>query len=298
MTFEQWQAASVPKIQGTWNLHQTFLERKQPLDFFLLFSSLSGIVGQIGQANYAAANTFLDAFVQYRHSLGLPASVLDIGVVEDIGYLSQNEHVLEAIKATSVYTLHEQELLSSLQLMINRSAPAEHLREAATLTSSTLTRPFVNQSQVGLGVRSTLPFSAPNNRSIWKKDPRMAVYRNLESSVSATGSVSGSEGLTRFLLDCQKDPARLDLPESIEFLAQETGTTLGGFMMRGTDGLDMNTPMSSLGVDSLVSIELKNWFKKKVGVDFTVLEVANAASLRTLGGQAAGQLKEKLQARG
>lgn len=298
MTFEQWQAASVSKIQGTWNLHEALLERKQPLDFFFLFSSLSGIAGLMGQANYAAANTFLDAFVQYRHSLGLPASVLDIGVMEDVGYLSQHTKVLDALKATSLHTLHEQDLLDSIQLMINRSAPVtEDLKAATTLTSSPLTRAYVNQSQVSIGVRSTLPMSAPDNRVIWKKDPRMAVYRNLETSASAAGGASSSEGLKQFLLDCQKNPALLDLPDSIAFLAKETGTTLVGFMMRSVDDLDLNTAMSSLGVDSLVSIELRNWFRQKVGVEFTVLEVVSSASLMALGEQAAKQLKEKFQAR-
>lgn len=50
----------------------------------VIFSSYSGLVGQLGQSNYASANTFLDAFVQYRHANGLPASVHDIGVIEDV----------------------------------------------------------------------------------------------------------------------------------------------------------------------------------------------------------------------
>lgn len=61
MTFDDWRTASAPKVQGTWNLHNATL--KADLDFFLLFRSLSGSVGQPGQANYASANTFLDAFV-------------------------------------------------------------------------------------------------------------------------------------------------------------------------------------------------------------------------------------------
>lgn len=301
MTFEQWQTALLPKVQGTWNLHEALLAQKQPLDFFFLFSSVSGIGGQWGQANYASGNTFLDAFVQYRHSLGLPASVLDIGAMEDVGYLSQNSSILEALRATSLHTLHEQDLLDSLQLMIDRSNPPQLLRPSSStaITSfPTNTTSYVNPSQVAIGVRSTLPLSAPNNRTIWKKDRRMAVYRNLESLGAGTSASFGNEeGLKQFLRDASKNPALLDLPDSITFLAKETGTTLFGFMMRSDEEPSLDVPLVNLGVDSLVSIELRNWFRQKVGAEFTVLEVVNSNSITHLGEQAAAKLKEKFQAR-
>ena len=293
MTFEQWQTATQPKIRGTWNLHEALQAQKQPLDFFFLFSSISGIGGQWGQANYAAANTFLDAFVQYRHSLGLPASVLDIGAMDDVGYLSQNTSVLEALRATSLHILHEQDLLDSLQLMIDRSHPAA----PRTFSSSQLTTPYTNPSQVALGIRSNLPLSAPNNRTIWKRDPRMAIYRNLESSSSTASTSSSSESLKQFLRDAAKNAALLDRPESVAYLAKETGTTLFGFMMRSEEELDLEAPLASLGVDSLVSIELRNWFRQKVGAEFTVLEVVNSNSIMHLGQQAADRLKAKFQGR-
>jgi hypothetical protein len=98
MTFEEWNAAVAPKIQGTWNLHNATVEAG--LDFFVLFSSLSGLIGQPGQANYASANTFLDAFVQYRSSLGLRGSVVDIGAVEEVGFISQTQGLMNKMKST------------------------------------------------------------------------------------------------------------------------------------------------------------------------------------------------------
>lgn len=82
MRLNDWEAAIRPKVDGTWNLHKA--TRSTSLDFMVMFSSFSGLVGQRGQSNYASANTFLDAFVQYRHANGLPASVLDIGPIEDV----------------------------------------------------------------------------------------------------------------------------------------------------------------------------------------------------------------------
>ena len=297
MSFEQWQAALLPKVQGTWNLHEALLTQETPLDFFVLFSSISGMFGQPGQANYAAGNSFLDAFVQYRHSLGLPASVLDIGAMEDVGYLSHNTGLLDTLKSTSMHTLHEKDLLDSLQLMIERSAPRKEFTASSQREFSSKARGWVNPSHVSIGVRSTLPISAPNNRILWKRDRRTAVYRNIESASSTGGSGSNSEGLKQFLRDCQGNPALLDLPESVTLLAKETGITLFGFMMRSEEDLDLSVPLGSLGVDSLVSIELRNWFRQKVGVEFTVLEVVNSGSLMALGEQTAGKLREKFQAR-
>ena len=74
MDLDTWNTAIRPEVEGTWNLHNLV---PKDLDFFVL-SSTCGLLGHYGQANYASANTFLDAFVQYRQNLGLPASVMDI----------------------------------------------------------------------------------------------------------------------------------------------------------------------------------------------------------------------------
>lgn len=88
---------------------------------FILFSSISGIVGNPGQTNYASANTFLDAFVQFRHGNGLPASVMDVGAMGEVGYVSQNMTIMAQLKAGLGYILQEQDLLDSIELAIKRS---------------------------------------------------------------------------------------------------------------------------------------------------------------------------------
>ncbi|KAF5121796.1 Highly reducing polyketide synthase gloL [Metarhizium anisopliae] len=80
MSFADWNTAVGPGVRGTWHLHEAISDINE-LEFFVLLSSCSGIVGQWGQANYAAANTFLDAFVHFRHGRGLVASVIDLGAM-------------------------------------------------------------------------------------------------------------------------------------------------------------------------------------------------------------------------
>ncbi|KAI9820043.1 MAG: Type I Iterative PKS [Pycnora praestabilis] len=283
MTHEDWEAAISPKVQGTWNLHSALSSEK--LDFFVLFSSFSGIVGQWGQANYAAANTFLDAFAQYRHRQGLPASVLDIGAMEDVGYVSQNQQILDQFKSTAVHVLHEQELLDSLKMVMTQPSPP-------LPPFSTTVNGFVNPCQVGIGLRSTMPISAPNNRSIWKRDIRMSLYRNLENA-DASSDVATNEGLKQFLSDIASDPSLVNARSSIDFLAHEIGTTLIGFMLQPEEDLDVTQSPKALGVDSLVSIELRNWFRQKLGLEITVLEILNAVSVVALGKMAVEGLRVK-----
>jgi hypothetical protein len=96
MDYESWIAASRPKIQGSWNLHELM---PRDLEFFVMLSSLTGIIGNRGQANYGAGNTFQDALAHYRKTLGLPAVSLDLGAIRGIGWVAENNDskVLRAI---------------------------------------------------------------------------------------------------------------------------------------------------------------------------------------------------------
>ncbi|KAL2851193.1 KR domain-containing protein [Aspergillus pseudoustus] len=79
-TITEYHQAIASKVQGTWDMHN-ILPESHRTNFFTMRSSISGIVGQRGQPNYAAANAFLDAFAAYRHSLNLPAHTVDLGAI-------------------------------------------------------------------------------------------------------------------------------------------------------------------------------------------------------------------------
>ncbi|KAK5988830.1 Highly reducing polyketide synthase pspA [Cladobotryum mycophilum] len=289
MTFEDWQGPLLPKVQGTWNLHTALLEHN--LDFFLMLGSWSGLLGYTGQANYASGNTYLDAFVQYRRARGLTAAVVDIGAVEDVGYVSRNAHVLDHFRITSTYVLHEEDVLDSLQVMINRSAP-ELLQPPSQGSLAPGTYHYVSKGQIAVGLKSTQLLSAPNNRSVWKRDPRMALYKNMESR-DGTVTVAGNEAFQQFLTDATQDPSTLDGDEAQNFLATEIGKTLFGFLMRDVELLNVDDSLESLGVDSLVSIELRNWFRQRLGFEMTSLEILASPSLLALGQHSASMLKKK-----
>jgi len=98
---KRFQRVVAPKAVGAWNLH--VLTRDLPLDFFVMFSSVSGITGNPGQGSYAAANTFLDGLAHYRRALGLPALTVDWGMMAEVGYVAQHPDVLEMLERQGTF---------------------------------------------------------------------------------------------------------------------------------------------------------------------------------------------------
>lgn len=180
-------------------------------------------------------------------------------------------------------------MLDAIQLMIHRSYPSR--------VTSPSAGSYNNPSHIGLGLSSARPLSAPDNRVVWRRGPRMSVYWNLEASLSDSASVTANDDIKQFLQDATSSTASLQAPASIDFLAHQIGITLFGFLLRSDEPLDLDSPLAALGIDSLVSIELRNWFRQRLGLDFTVVKIVGASSIRQLGEMSAVMLADKYQAR-
>lgn len=82
MTIDDYHITLFSKVDSTLHLHNIATDQGIELDFFTLLSSISGIVGQKGQANYSAANVFMDSFANFRNALGLRANSVYLGVMK------------------------------------------------------------------------------------------------------------------------------------------------------------------------------------------------------------------------
>ena len=274
MTFDQWNAATIPKVRGTWKLHNATVSANLDLDFFVLFSSLSGIFGQPGQANYASANTFLDAFVQFRTNLGLPASVIDIGAVADVGYISKNWELKQKMAATGFTTLKEQELLDALTLAMS-------CKRRENSKDMGLRPRFVDTDSFVLGLGSTMPLSSLSNRAVWKKDRRMAIYHN--ATAGSIDNAVTSASLKSFVASAKTDISTLKSEDAKAYLTREIGKSLFALLLKPEEDLNTSLSLVDLGMDSLVGIELRAWWKQAFGFDISVLEMLGMGTLEALG---------------
>ncbi|KAK1473070.1 polyketide synthase [Colletotrichum cuscutae] len=288
LALSQWQTATSPKIRGTWNLHHTL---PRDIDFFVLFGSTSGVHRYPGQANYAAANTFLDAFSQYRRGLGLPCSVIHLGGVEDVGYVSRTRDVEDAMTRSGSKLVSKADMLRGLQLAIAESRPV-------ATSANTGAHWSASNGQLVLGLDCRTSINDPGNRVVWKHDPRMNLYPDIAENEVASRKEAGSSGLAEFLSSLQSRPEEIETPASTTYLAQEIARRIFGFLMREVDegGVDITLSPSALGVDSLMTIEIRNWWKHTLGVEISVLQLTSAQSFDQLGQLAGRQLKDRMTA--
>lgn len=287
MSFSEWTASVAPKVQGTWNLHNASVAAGLDLDFFLMFSSVSGIVGQAGQANYASGNSFLDAFAQYRNDLGLAASVVDMGAVEDVGWISEHQGMMGKMSRSGFKPVLEQEVIDAMAIsMLVHNKPSQ-AAENPLATASKNNSYFIHKNTFLVGLALLIPLHDPSNYVIWKKDRRMASYHNN----SVVGATAGSTDILKsYLSKAQADPSILKSAEASKLFAVEIGKKLLDLLLKPQEDLNTSLPLLDLGLDSLVALELRAWIKQVFSFDLPMLEMMSIGSLDMLGQHAANEI--------
>lgn len=295
MTVDKWRAATDPKIRGSWNVHNS-LPQQSHLDFFVLFGSTSGFCGYPGQANYAAANAFLDAFAQYRRGLGLPCSVVDVGPVEDVGHVSKVKEIRDTVARSGARFVSERQMLEAVQLAMLRSkvTPSEDQGWGGT------GRGLLVHGQLGVGFDVEIPLTDARNSVVWKRDARMVMLgAGVPGSPNLTvepGPSSG--GLTDFILHLRSEPTDLDSPSTLTVIAREIASRLFSLLSRELDTADegvlASVSLESLGIDSLVTIEVRSWWKRTFCSQVSSVQLVSASNFLQLAALAITHLREAI----
>ncbi|MFC9504201.1 SDR family NAD(P)-dependent oxidoreductase [Streptomyces sp. NPDC057002] len=235
LTPERMAAVLRPKADAAWHLHE--LTRDMDLSAFVVFSSVSGLLGRAGQGNYAAANSFLDALVQRRAAEGLPAVSLAWGPWEHTDGMAAGQ-LPQRPRAGDVFVpLSTQQGLALFDAALRSTEPvlAPILLDRAALRS-------------GAG---HLP------------PPLRGLVRQNRPTVAATSSGSaGSSGSSGQLLEPGAWRKRLaSVPPGereaalVELLRADVAAVLG---YPDADALPVGKTLADLGFDSLTAVQIRN----------------------------------------
>jgi acyl transferase domain-containing protein/acyl carrier protein len=247
-----------PKVEGAWNLHT--LTRDAELDFFVLFSSAASLLGSPGAANYGAANAFLDALAWHRRAEGRPALSVNWGPWAGLGFFTSElqrhftDRGVEAMPA------------------------AECLHALSYLLSQTTTQAAVADidwarwcSRLGPGVTNSMLanfYAAPGDGKIGVSPTKSPADDNAPRPGNSFDETLRGAGVEE----------RRHLLES--YLAELTASKLG----LAPSSLDVAAPLNSLGVDSLITLELRIQIERDLGVVVPVARLLDGPSVTSLSG--------------
>ncbi|MGH8046426.1 MAG: thioester reductase domain-containing protein, partial [Chthoniobacterales bacterium] len=243
----RWTAVTKPKITGSWNLHAQTLGL--PLDFFVLTSSIASVYGSPGQANYAAANAFLDALAHYRRGLGLPALTLNLGSLGGTGHVARDEKLGAYLTQSGFPPTPPAEVLDVLDRLLGSTA-----------------------AQLGV-VRMDIPRIAETLRQ--RMPLRLAALAELK--IGAGDGRAGEHPLRAALRAASPDEGGGLV---LDALARELGRVLGV----DSDRLNVNQPLMALGVDSLMTVELIYWAEEALGAKLLAVDVMQNPTIAELAG--------------
>ncbi|KIW12713.1 hypothetical protein PV08_09991 [Exophiala spinifera] len=262
LTYESWREAIKPKVHGSWLLHQLL---PRDMDFFVMLSSIAGVVGNRSQAAYATGNTYQDALAKYRRDLGLPAVSIDLGLMTGIGLIAERGGFTNLRKSEAV-ALNETELHS-----IVRSAIVG----------------FYGDSKVPPQLVTGLPSGGILHRQgldspFYYDDPRFAFLEKLgldQAIVEMGGTPEGSD--TKSTLSSLLEKAKT-LAEATNIITAAICAQLAKGLQTTTENIDPEKTIHSYGVDSLMAVEIRGWILQQIKADISLFEVLSGQSISTL----------------
>ncbi|MGW7349231.1 type I polyketide synthase [Streptomyces sp. NPDC054854] len=238
MTSEQLDRVFRPKADASWHLHE--LTKDLPLSAFVLYSSVAGAIGTAGQANYAAANTFLDALAAYRSAAGLPATSLAWGPWE-LGMAGT---------------------LSDVDLA--------RFRRAGMVPLAAAKGTALFDTALALGTALVVPVEL-DRKALGQQRPVQALFRGLVTATPGPEPVRGDDGssFVRRLAELSSGERSEAL---LELLLSTAALVLG---YPSTDDIEGEMSFKEIGFDSLSGVEFRNHVRTDTGVEIPPTVVFN-----------------------
>ncbi|HEY2087509.1 MAG TPA: SDR family NAD(P)-dependent oxidoreductase, partial [Mycobacterium sp.] len=254
LTPERVDAVLRAKVDTAWNLHE--LTKDSNLSAFVLFSSMAGLVGSSGQANYSAANSFLDGLAVHRRRHGLPAMSLGWGLWDQASSMTGGLEAVDFARFArdGITAMSSNE---ALQLLDTAMVIDEPFLVPAHIDTTALRAKFDG---------GTLP---PMFVDLINATPRRQVDDSLAAAKSKSALLQRLDGLP----EDEQQEILLDLVRS--HIATVLGNTTA-------EAIDPDKAFQELGFDSLTAVEMRNRLKAATGLPLSptlIFDYPNSAAL-------------------
>ncbi|KAF9769548.1 hypothetical protein IL306_013025 [Fusarium sp. DS 682] len=253
MTHADWTEAINPKTIGSDNLVQAVLANSVD-PFFIFLASSAGVIGNRGQANYAAGNCFEDALALNLRLQGKHAVSIDLGPVLGAGMLADDKEILDILRASGFYGIRHEDFLT----MITHAISAEIVPQT----------PMPGRVVMGIGSGGLVRQNQPAD-PYWS---RTALYSYLNLVDTPLPDLTLVDSSTEFDLK-----SLLSCCHNTDAAAEMVTTGLSLMLAKAMNMLpeEINTekPPNAYGVDSLVAVGVRNWVFTNCGVEVSVFEV-------------------------
>jgi NADPH:quinone reductase-like Zn-dependent oxidoreductase/NAD(P)-dependent dehydrogenase (short-subunit alcohol dehydrogenase family) len=265
VSIEDWHASLSPKLAGSWNLHQLL---PADMDFFVMFSSSTGIMGSFGQSNYTAGNTYQDALAANRIKHGQRAHAIAMSMVIGVGWVAENAQVQALLRVRGM--LEEVTLDDIYELLRFCCNPENDHVGGQIITSLSLPADLD-----ALGIVAPLGSTRP-------------IYSHLQTLPSRYGTSAGTtDGLEAKKLPSVALQNATTLAGATDIITEAIQTQLSSLLVVSKDDIDPRKPIHMYGVDSLVAVEMKNWFSKGVGVEVSTTDILGGDGMSELAARVA-----------
>jgi zearalenone synthase (highly reducing iterative type I polyketide synthase) len=255
MTYTQWIEAVGPKLQGSRNLNELL---PRILDFFVALGSFISVIGGRSQSNYALGGAYQDGLADFRHSLGLRAVTINLGVVKDIGIIARNGAVGAARDWAEAFGLDEHQL----HTLVEHAIMEQQTESSCAIPAQIIT----GIPTIGMVKQAGIP------RPYYFDDPKFSILASMGAKQTPLTAKS-EETLTSSLSLGEQLKGVTSIAEASKLVLDALVAEVAKLMQVDTGEIDTNKALYSHGVDSLVAVDMAHWIKKEIGADVVLSDI-------------------------
>ena len=242
LTYQDLCQVTRPKALGAWHLHEA--TKELALDHFVMYSSVSAVAGNPGQAAYAAANAYLDGLARLRRSLGLPGTTIQWGALADVGVVAESDQVAGHLKSVGILPIPAARALGGL-----RAALAEGAVERGII-----------DIDWDRWVRTT-----PETR--WNRLVDVLGQRDSEASTK-----------DRFA----EELSALAGKDRDDYVVRALQAAIAPIFKMPSEQVGADKPLKDFGLDSLMALEVQVAIEERTGVEISTMELLAGRSVNTI----------------